>query len=192
MGSFQGELLKNIVGLLPEYDFEKIAVDINEKALRKNKIADSTLVSNLNSLPIENKSVDLTLTRYTLHWNEWETQEKIISEIKRVTKKFAIVQIAGCTKKDEQDYWAQMKKLFSGEIPILKRKHSFWCSDETLEEEFRKQKINFKKVEELRIPQVSENIIFKYSLKENEARRVREILGKKDYVIRITYVLFFG
>jgi hypothetical protein len=191
IGGYKGELLSNIINLLKEYKIEKIVVDSNSEALQENKVADIKICSNLTKIPLDDKIADIAIMRYVLHWNSLENQKKILSEIRRLTKNFAIVQHLGADYLNEKNYLNQINILFSGKISQLKRDSSCWESNINLEKIFKELKIKFEKVEELRINGLSELFITKFSLKESDSKKVKEILRDYDYLIRSTYLLHF-
>ena len=92
LGSHRGGFLKDLTELLPEYKFHTTAVDVNEDDLKVN-IADQKIHSDLSSLPIEDKSIDITLARYVIAWNALEQQKEILKEISRITKKLRLFNI---------------------------------------------------------------------------------------------------
>jgi len=190
LGSFKGELLSNIISRLPQYHFHTTAVDINEIALRENN-ADQKIVAELNKLPIKNLSQDVVTARYVLVWNTLTDQQRILSEIARITKGVAIIQHAGADSKNSDEWRYNLNKLLTGiDIPKLKREGHFFSSRQEVEEILNGLAIRYEKIKEKRIDNFSDVFIERYSLNENEKETMKRILDRKDYIFQTTWLIF--
>lgn len=94
LGSHKGDFISELKSCVNEYNFSVIAVDVNEDDLSANP-SDRKIVSDLRRIDIEDKSVDVSVMRYALAWNTLEKQREVLSEVKRITKKLAVVQHQG-------------------------------------------------------------------------------------------------
>jgi len=193
LGSFKGELLKSLLKLLKGFKFSTIAVDLNEQALKENTAAEKKFVSNLDNLPFKDKSIDVVIMRYVLQWNTPQKQKDIILEIKRVTKKLAIIQHVGADNEFTVIHKSVINKIFAGEVKALKRSQEgmFFSSSNEIEDLMRELKINFEKVDELKINGLSDTAIEKYNLNKEDSKKVKDLLKRGDYLIRTTWVLNF-
>lgn len=190
LGSFKGELLQQIIGKLPSYDFKTIAVDINEDAIKDNQ-AETKIVADLKKLPFENKSVDVEIVRYVLQWNYWENQKKILQEVARTVKDFALIEHAGADSKEPDEYRKRAGSLFSGEeIPKLKRGENFFSSRKEIEDWLNDEGIKFERIEEKIINNVSEVYTERFGLSPEENIKTKEILGDKDFLIKTDWVIY--
>lgn len=190
LGSHKGELLDDLLKVLPEYTFKTIAIDVNADDLKSNN-ANQKIVSDLSRLQLADKSVDVVIARYALAWNDLENQEDILREIKRVTKKIAIVQHQGAKSENPEELQSASKHLFDGIIPQLKRDKFFFSTPEQIEGIMRGLEINFEKIEEEYVKGLASLLIEKYNLSEDHAFKVKEILKNSDYVIKATWILRF-
>ncbi len=190
LGSHKGEFLQDLVGLLPEYSFKTVAVDINQSSLESNN-ADYRVASNLSRLALADKSTDITIARYALAWNSIEDQKTILSEIKRVTRRIAIIQHQGANSTSPQGLQTASKKLFSGTIPELKRADFFFSTIEDIEGFMKDLEISFERIQNRDVAGLSNIFIEKYHLSEEEAVKVREILQGNDYINQSAWILKF-
>lgn len=190
VGSFQGELLSNVVELLNEYKFETVAVDINEVALVGNK-ANKKIVSSGEQLPFDDNSIDVVIMRYVLQWNNAEKQKKILKEINRVTKTVALIEHVGSDTEDTENWRGKQDELVSGiKIPKLKRGEHFYSSRDEIETWMSEQGIKFFRLRDRKIAEASNAYIERFGLDENEADTAREILGNKDYFMQTDWAIF--
>ena len=126
IGSFKGELMDKLLELVPGYKFRTIAVDINQDALNNNVLQEK-IVSSADSLPFENGSIDIEISRFLLQWNYWERQKQIVREIVRTVKEFALIEHGGADNNDTDNWREKMDMLFEGvEVPKLKRGEHFF------------------------------------------------------------------
>jgi hypothetical protein len=191
LGSHRGDFLKEVLSLMPEYHFKTLAIDINADDLEQN-IADEKMVSDLNVLKLENKSIDITFARYVLAWNNLEKQKEILLEIKRITKGLAIIQHQGAKESGGEILQAASKVLFSGAVPELKREDFFFSTVSQIEEALNKLDISYEKVQDRNVEGLSALLIEKYSLSEDNANLVKDILKECDYVTQVCWVLTFN
>jgi len=189
-GSYKGELLKEVLNLLPGYNFHTIGIDV-EKNLEGNEVVKEKIVANMTKkIPLDDHSVDIGMMRYVLTWNNLEEQQNILKEIARIVKKFVVIQHGGADN-DNTDMWRKkMDDFLSGEkIPRVKRKDYFFSSREEIEKLMIENNIKFERVMERRVDKVSNVFIERFSLNENEAEISRGIFGDKDYVIQTTWLI---
>lgn len=193
IGTHEGELLANIIKLLPEYNFDTIGIDLNQKALNKNPTIKSKILCNAESLPFEDKSVDLAIARSVLQWNLPEAQKRILKEIARVIRRFAIVEHPG-PKSDNAVMWREHSdRLFSGnEISKMKRSGHFFASEGELEKWMDENHIQYKNLRSRTIPDLSNIYIERYLLNKNEAKITRKILGDMDYLRQTEWLILPG
>lgn len=190
LGSHRGEFLEDFIGALPEYKFKTIAVDVNIDDLNKNH-ADQIVVSELFKLELPDKSVDISFARYALAWNDIDHQKDILREIKRVTKKIAIIQHQGASDDNPSLLQNASMKLFGGEIPELNREEFFFSTASQLENIMEELDLDFKKVQDRKVSGLSDIFIEKYDLSRSDSRRVKEILRDSDYIQQLTWVIKF-
>ena len=191
-GSFKGELLQNTLGFLKSrnYCFKSIAIDRIYSALEENK-ADVKIVADLDNVPLEDRSIDVGIMRYALQWNGLETQIKILRELARTCRKFAIIQHVGADNEDPTAWRDKISNLLSGkDLPKLTRSKHYYSSRKELEELLQKEKIKYKIIEERKVNYLSDVFIERYGLDKNESEKTREILGNKDYIMKTTFMIF--
>ncbi|EKD23513.1 MAG: hypothetical protein ACD_81C00229G0002 [uncultured bacterium] len=191
LGAFKGELAQSILKYIPELDLEVIAIDVNPDALEQNKAADKKITANLTELPLKDKSVDIAMMRYALQWNTLEKQEKIIEEVSRIIKKFAIIQHAGSENEDPQGWRGKVQRIFNDEeLPELKRVEIFFSSRDELEDRMKKMGVRFERVDEKVIENLADVYCERYTLDAGKCERVRATLGDKNFMLRTTWVVF--
>ncbi|HLD38358.1 hypothetical protein A2996_02190 [Candidatus Campbellbacteria bacterium RIFCSPLOWO2_01_FULL_34_15] len=190
IGSHKGELLRDLMLNLTEYDFNTTAIDLDNLDLNKN-IADYKIISDAKQIPLENKKFDITISRYVLAWNSLEDQIKIISEIKRLTKGIAIIQHQGADKKNPDELQISSHKLFSGIVELLERKDFYFSTEAEIEGILKKENIKYKIIQSRKINGLAELLIEKYSLQDNDAKKTKETLKNSDYIIQSTFILDF-
>jgi ubiquinone/menaquinone biosynthesis C-methylase UbiE len=177
-----------LISLLPDYKLQTIAIDVNADDLEKND-ADQKIISDLSELNLSDKSVDITVCRYVLAWNNIETQKEILKEIKRITKKLVVIQHQGANSENPAGLQKASEVLFGGVIPNLKRENFFFSTAEQVENMFNELRLNFQKIQTKEVPGLSGVFIDKYNLSGGEARKVQEVLMGADYVTLSTWVI---
>ncbi len=189
-GSAKGELLKNVLNLLKSYHFHTLGID-TELALKENDVAQEKISANLTQLPLEDKSIDLAMMRYVLQWNNQKNQQNILQEIARVIKGFAIVQHVGADNINTDLWRHNFNDVLAGqEVPKLERHGHFVSSREEIETWMKAQNINFQRLSERKVDRISDVLIERYALNEDEADTTRKILADKDYIIQTTWLIF--
>lgn len=190
IGASKGELLSNIVKLLPEYSFDVIATETNEAALNENNTTKNKIVADAESMPIADGSIDIVLMRYVLQFNQLEAQERIIKEISRMVRGIGIIQHGGSDDSAEEEWRSRVEQIFhSDELPQLKRDGMFYSSSAEIENIMQKNKLNFEKVQSNKIGGLSEAFIERYSLNAEQSQYLKNLLGDKDYIIQTTWVI---
>lgn len=190
LGSFKGELLGNVLDKLPDYKFNTIAVDINEEALKENSSAQEKIIATLDKTTLEGTSMDVILCRYALAWNNQKKQQEILKEIARIVKGFAIVQHAGADIDNSNKWREKIDNLLNGEeIPKLKRTGYYFSSRSEIENWMKENKINFERLMERKIENLSDVFIERYNLNDSESLKTKEILGDKNYIIQTTWLI---
>lgn len=190
LGSHKGIFLKDLLGELPEYRFHTIAVDINGEDLADNP-ADEKINSDLSHVNIPDKSVDIVVCRYVLAWNSLEVQKEIISEMKRIGSGLGIIQHQGAESENPVPLQNAAQNLFSGVVPKLKREDFFFSTPNQVEEILAGQEIQFERIQNRVVFGLSDLLIEKYGLSEQDAEVVKNILKDTDYVNQTTWVLKF-
>lgn len=190
LGSHKGEFLEDLKSRLNGYSFETVAVDVNESDLKENQ-ADKKIVADLTQIPIDDKSIDLTIARYAIAWNGIENQKRIIKEIGRVTKRMAVIQQQGSDPAHPCDLQAAANELFNGKIPELKRDCFYFSSADEIEGWFRESGLAFERIQHRKVDNISELYIEKYKLEGDAAQEVRNILTEADYLWQTAWVITF-
>jgi ubiquinone/menaquinone biosynthesis C-methylase UbiE len=189
-GCHKGELLQEVLKLLPGYNFHAIGIDL-EKNLKENKIIREKIASDLTAIPLKNNSIDFGIMRYVLAWNTKKDQEKILKEILRITKDFVIIQHAGADNENPDDWRENSDNLFTGkDVPKLKRVGYFSSSRKEIEKYFKKNKIKFSRIFERKIDRLSNVFIERFALDKKDSEITRKILGDKDYIIQTNWVIY--
>lgn len=193
LGSSKGEFFTKLLDSenLKGYKFHTIAIDVNEDDIKQNN-AESNIVSDLQSLSLADKSVDIILSRYALAWNNLEGQRKILEEIKRVTKGIAIIQHQGANSEHPEGLQDASLQLFSGIIPALKRDEFYFSTAEQLEVMMKELGINFERIQNRDVDGLSSIFIDKYDLSEEDAQTTVDCLRGSDYVTQTTWILKFN
>lgn len=190
IGSAKGELLSEILKLLPQYSFIVTATDTNPKAIEEN-IATNRIVADAESLPVNNKSIDIALMRYVLQFNSLQSQEIILSEVSRVIKKIGIIQHAGSDNDDPQGWRDRVDQIFSSDnLPQIKRAGMYYSSVNEVESLMSKNNIKFERIQTKKINGLSEAFIKRYALNKNQIKLLRNMLGDKDYIIQTTWIIY--
>ncbi len=190
LGSHKGAFLRDLLNILPEYEFHSIAVDVNEDDLLDNS-ADIKIKSDLGHIDIPEKSIDVVVCRYVLAWNNLESQHQIIAEMKRIGRTIGIIQHQGAESQDPDPLQSASKKLFGGAIPQLQRSEFFFSTPNQIEDFFKEQGIEFECIQNRKVLGLSELLIEKYKLSDTDAQQVSEILKDADYVNQTTWILKF-
>lgn len=181
--------MKNVLNLLNNYNFHTLGID-TELALKENYVAQEKIPANLTKLPLKDKSVDLAMMRYVLQWNSQESQQKILQEIARVIKGFAIIQHVGADNTYTELWRHNFNDVLDGqEVPKLERHGHFVSSRAEIESWMKEQKINFQRLSERKVDKISDVLIERYALNEDEASTTREVLADKDYIIQTTWLI---
>lgn len=190
VGSFKGELLKNIIAELDNhYKLNTTGIDINEKALGENNILDNKVVADLAAMPFEDDSFDLSEARYVLVWNSPERQRDILREINRVSNELAIIQHAGADDLNTTVWQEKMHSLLHGGVEKLLRPESYFSSADEIEGWMKDLGIKFKRVQHRRVDKVSQVFIERYKLDKEGTNKTLQILGDKDYIFQTTWII---
>ncbi len=190
LGSHKGKFLRELLDSLPGYTFHSIAVDVNDDDLLENS-AEVKIHSDLMRMDIPDKSVDVVVCRYVLAWNNLKSQSDIISEIKRVGRKIAIIQHQGAVSDNPNPLQIASEELFGGIVPALKRSEFFFSTPRQIEHILEEQGIEFERVQDRKVSGLSELLVEKYELPGADAENVKRILRDTDYVNQTTWVLKF-
>lgn len=190
IGTYKGELLTEILKLLPEYKFKTIGVDINKEALEENKVVGEKVVCDARKLPFADKSIDIVIVRYMLQWNNSEAQKDILKEIARVIKRFAIIEHNGPDNGDEELWRKNSDRLLSGdEVSKMKRLNYFFASEAEVERWMSESGIEYKVLRSRKTPGLSNIYIERYLLDDKEAETARNILEGTDYVAQVDWLI---
>lgn len=188
-GSSRGDFLNELIKKLPQYNFNIICIDKEKEPLDKNTVAHEKICSNLVSVPLRDDSADLLIMRYVLQWDSLEEQKQILSELRRLMRDFAIVQHAGADSKNALKWRKNNDNLFKGEIKSLYRFEQCFSSSQEVENMMKEVGLDYKKIDEIKVEGLSDIINEKYVLDKKERLRVKEILGKWDYIVITTWVI---
>jgi ubiquinone/menaquinone biosynthesis C-methylase UbiE len=190
IGAFKGELLGEILHLLPEYTFNTIGVDINTDALDQNTVASSKVVCDATNLSLKNKSVDVVIMRYVLQWNNPADQVKILKEVARVIRKFAIIECTGPDDLHAELWRKNIDNLLNGEkVSKMKRNNYYFASESEIQDWLSKLDITHEKLRSRVIPDLSGVYIERYSLDNQEAEMAKELLRGTDYSNQSDWIL---
>ena len=190
LGGHKGELFSEVKEKLPDYHFKAIIAD-KVDGIDPNLGAEK-IVTDVTHTPFENKSADIVIVRYVLAWNTPENQKEILKEISRITKGIAIIQHQGADSDNPALLSEAQSKLFSGDIPELKRDLNYsWTDPRTLETWMNELGIKYSTIQDRRIDGLSDLFIEKYGLTDQKADSVKEMLHNYDYVMQTTWVLDF-
>jgi len=188
LGCYGGELLQNIINLLPKYEFKTIGIDRKEN-LEKNKMTKNKIAADLEQVPLEDKSVDVAIMRYVLQWNAKEKQEKILTEVARIIKKFAVIQHVGADNINP-DLWRQkVDRLLGGEISKLKRVGYYYSSRDEIEDWMQKHNISFEKIQDRKIEDFHRVFSERWNFTNKEDKLAKQILGDKNFVIQTSWLI---
>jgi len=191
VGSFQGELLGELLKKMPGYKFQTIALDINEVALGDNQVTDKKIVADAGKIPLADKSVDVVIVRYMLQWNYEEKQKKILQEIARVVKEFALVEHVGADIADTDGWRKKMDDLLDGEeIPKMKRGEHFFSSKDEIEAWLKQSGITSELLKNRKIKGAADVYIERFGLNTAEAEKVRSILADKNYFLQTDWIIY--
>ncbi len=190
IGSAKGELVSEMLGYLPEYEFDITATDTNPDAINGNP-AKNKIVADAESLPIDDKSVDVVLMRYVLQFNSLNSQENILKEVQRVTKEIAIVQHGGADSVDSDSWRSGVDQIFhSSELLQLNRDGILYSSQDEVESMMDKNNISYERIQSRRIEGLSQAFIERYSLNDDQIKLIKNILGDKDYIMQTTWIIY--
>lgn len=191
IGSSKGELLADILTLLPEYHFDITVTDTNPDAVSQNCIDGKKIVADAESLPFDDKSIDLIIMRYVLQFNLIENQKNIINEVSRVTKGFAIVQHGGADSFDAESWREKIDKIFiDDDLPQIRRSGMFWSTAEEIENYMDSENIRYERILSKKIQGLSQPFIERYSLGNEQATKLRTMLGDKDFLTQTTWIIY--
>ncbi len=189
-GSYQGELLGELLKKLPEYHLQTFGIDINQAALSHNS-ADQKILASAEALPLEDKSVDVAIVRYVLQWNELEKQRKILQELARVTREFTLIEHAGSDIINPEAWRKHTDNLFDGAIiPKMKREGYHFSSRDEIEKWMHESGITFTRLRDRRIENMANVYIERYRLNKEEAEKAKQILGDKNYCRQTDWIIF--
>lgn len=190
IGSAKGELVSEMLGYLPEYEFGITATDTNPDAINGNP-AKNKIVADAESLPIDDKSIDVVLMRYVLQFNSLNSQENILREVQRVTKEIAIVQHGGADCVDSESWRSSVDQIFhSPELTPLNRDGILFSSQDEVESMMDKNNIRYERIQSRRIEGLSQAFIERYSLNEDQVKLIKNMLGDKDYIMQTTWIIY--
>jgi ubiquinone/menaquinone biosynthesis C-methylase UbiE len=190
IGSFKGELLKNILAKLPEYNIHAITLDTDEKALQNNDSAQEKIVADAAIIPLPDKSVDIIAMRYVLQWNTLERQEAILSEINRTLKGVAVIQHVGADCAETKKWRERMDDLLDGEeITKLKRDGHYYSSRDELETFMKSAGINFERLQDRKIDRAVDIFSERFKLTEDEIKMAEAVLGDRNYFYQTTWLI---
>lgn len=190
VGSYRGEFLKDLISEFGnDYKFDITAIDANEAALKDNTAAGMKVVGNVAELPFRDNAFDVTVMRYVLPWNDKDEQKQILSEVNRVSDKYAIIQHSGAVRENSADWQREFHKIFSGDIQKLKREKVYFSSPTEIESWMSEQEINYRVLQDRIVPDISDLFIAKYELSTDDVARVKEILVGSDYIEQTSWVL---
>jgi SAM-dependent methyltransferase len=190
IGSAKGELVSEMLGYLPEYEFDITATDTNPDAINENP-AKNKIVADAESLPINDQSIDIVLMRYVLQFNSLNSQENILKEVQRVTKEIAIVQHGGADSVDLDGWRSNVDQIFhSSEFLPLNRDGILYLSQNEIEFMMNKNNIRYERIQSRRIEGLSQAFIERYCLNENQSKLIKDILGDRDYIMQTTWIVY--
>lgn len=190
VGSYRGEFLKDLIAEFgDDYKFDITAIDVNETALRDNIYAKMKVVGDVAQLPFHDNAFDVTVMRYVLPWNKKVEQKQILSEVNRVSNKYAIIQHSGAPREDSSEWQNKFHKLFLGSIPKLHRENVYFSSPIELETWMNEKEIKHKILQDRVVPNISDLFIAKYELAFEEAEKVKELLANKDFIEQVAWVI---
>jgi ubiquinone/menaquinone biosynthesis C-methylase UbiE len=173
-GSHQGELMKVVLDQLSDYHLNTIAID-TLGSLKSNQVADELVPADLTHIPLKDHSVDFGMTRYVLQWNTLTDQAKILSEVNRVVKDFAIIQHVGADQDCLQDWQHNLDQVLDGSlIPKLRRTNYYFSSPEQIEEIMAENGLNFQRLSYQKIDQMSEIYITRFALNPDESELIKK------------------
>ena len=191
IGSFQGELTKEILEKLPDYHFTIIAIDNNEEALKKNGTAGKTILADAGKLPLETKSVDIAIMRYVLQWNPKEKQKQMLKELLRITKGCILIEHVGSAIEEPEKWRQQFDHLYDGSvIAKMKRSNYFFSSRDEIEVWMRELGMTFERINDRVIENGTDVYIERYALTDDESAQMRDLLGENNFFRQTDWVVF--
>ncbi len=189
LGGHKGEVLGDMLPLLPEYEFDAVVIDKvqgMDEGVKARKI-----VGDIINNEIPDKSVDVVLMRYVLPWDSYDNQKLIIKEVQRICRGFAIIQHQGAMSKDPKPLQNASLKLWSGRVEALKRDFGFFTEAKQVEAWMTELSINFEKLDQKYIETLSEMFIEKFNLNDTDAQTTKDILSGCDGIEITTWLLKF-
>lgn len=190
-GGYKGELMRDVLVLLPEYNFRTICFDRPEH-LTDNKVAKIKIACDLSDLPAADQSIEAGFIRYALQWNSEDKQRAMLRRMRKVVQRLLIVQTAG-PDNDEAEEWRRTFDILLGgkEVPALARTGHFFSSGKETEKYLIESGMNnFKMLcEKLVDKGLSSVLTNRFDVGEKDAEITRQILGTKDYIMRRTWAV---
>ena len=172
VGTFRGELLgKVILELGDKYHFHKVGIDLEKEALDNNDNLDEKVLGDATHMPFSNKTIDVALCRYVLQWNNFERQKLILAELQRVCRGFAIVQHAGADNENTDEWKEKVHSLVFGGVPKVSRPQGNFSSSFEIESWMKEIDLNFIKLQDRRLDNLSSIFAEKYKLTEEESAK---------------------
>jgi len=191
IGTFKGELLGNILEAMPEYRFQTVGIDIDERALNSNGAAEFRILGSADRIPLGDRSVDLAISRYVLQWNDPERQKEILHEVSRTIRHFSLLTHNGPEAVNAADWRGKQDLLFTGvAIPRLKRHGCFFASPAEIEQWLDELGIPYDRLDSRTLEGVDAMYQERYALDAGEAAQVRSILGDHNYVAHSDWILY--
>jgi len=189
LGGHKGELLGDILELLPEYEFDSIIIDRVEGLEEKTKA--KKVVGDIVNTGLPDKSADLVIMRYVLPWDAYDRQKLILKEAQRICKGLMIIQHQGAPSDNPKPLQQASMKLWSGAVPTLKREYGFFTESAQVEKWMTELGIRYERIEEKYIPALSDLFIEKFSLSSEEAKATKQILKGCDGITITTWLARF-
>ncbi|MEI8328359.1 MAG: methyltransferase domain-containing protein [Candidatus Taylorbacteria bacterium] len=189
LGGHKGELLRELLLRLPDYNFEASIIDEEEGLDADLNV--KKIVADITNTPLVDKSVDVAVMRYVLPWNAFEKQKLIFKEIARICKGICIIQHQGANSNNPRPLQDASKRLFSGIVPKLKRDNGFFTESSQIELWMDELNIHHEKLQERKIETLSEMFIEKFNLSSDDTALTRETLKGCDYIMQTTWILRF-
>ncbi len=189
LGGHKGELLGDILNLLPEYNFDSIIIDKVEGL--DLKVKTRKIIGDIIDSKIPDKSIDVVIVRYVLPWDKFENQKLILKEIKRICRGIAIIQHQGAPNDNPKPLQDASIKLWGGSVPVLKRNYGFFTEAKKIEEWMNELQIKFNKIDEKYIETLSGLFSENFGLSPADTKMTEDILSGCDGITVTTWLLRF-
>lgn len=189
LGGHKGELLGDVLSLLPEYEFDSFVIDRVPGLEEKTKA--TKIVRDITNTGFSDKSIDIAIMRYVLPWDAYDRQKLILKEAQRITKDFIIIQHQGAPSDNPKPLQNALIKLFGGSVPTLKREYGFFTESSQVEKWMSELGLKYKKIEEKYLQKLSDLFIEKFKLNSKESEATRQILGGCDGITVTTWLIRF-